>query len=232
MSNSKVADALSKLSKFKKKNTVPAQSAPAESAPVELAPVLSSGPNLVFGYDTETTGLITEYSTPSDDPIHPHLVQLAAVLVNSDTGETVDSMNVIIKPDGWEIPQVTIDIHGITMEKAEAEGIPEQEAVEMFIKMRGNALRVAYNSNFDKRIMRIATKRYLSEAESDKWHIKEDHVCSMQMARKDMKVKSVKLVDAYKHYMGKPMIGNHDAMADTSACLDVYFAILHKNAAA
>lgn len=96
-----------------------------------------TSPTLILSYDTETTG-IPDWKIPSDSPDQPHLVSLAAILVNAETREVVDSMDVIIKPDGWEIPQETIDIHGITMEIAEKEGIPEQEALEMFLAMRGD----------------------------------------------------------------------------------------------
>jgi len=188
----------------------------------EIKPVVQK---LIFGYDTETCG-IPNWKIPSDDPSQPHLVQLAAQLVNAETREVVDSMDVIIKPDGWEIPQETIDIHGITMEMAEKEGIPEQEALEMFLAMRGDHERVAYNKTFDQRIVRIACKRYLSEEAMEKWAVKEDHHCSMMMAKKSMGVKSVKLVDAYKHFKGVEMEGNHNAMADTKACLDVYFGVI------
>lgn len=34
-----------------------------------------------------------------------------------------------------------------------------------------------------------------------------------------------KLTEAYKHFTGKPLEGAHGAMADTQACLDVWFAI-------
>lgn len=192
---------------------------PKQEVEQEAAPVL------LFGYDTETTG-IPNWKVPSDSPEQPHLVSLAAVLVNAETREVVDSMDVIIRPDGWEIPEETIAIHGITMERAEKEGIPEQEALEMFLKMRGDHERVAYNKTFDQRIIRIACKRYLPEADMDKWAVKEDHHCSMMMAKKQIGVKSVKLVDAYKHFKGVEMEGNHNAMADTKASMDVYFACL------
>lgn len=187
-----------------------------------------TSPTLILSYDTETTG-IPDWKIPSDSPDQPHLVSLAAILVNAETREVVDSMDVIIKPDGWEIPQETIDIHGITMEIADKEGIPEQEALEVFLAMRGDHERVAYNKTFDQRIIRIASKRYLTEEAMEKWAVKEDHHCAMMMAKKAMGVKSVKLVDAYKHFKGVEMEGNHNAMADAKACLDVYFAVIDSN---
>ena len=185
----------------------------------------------IFGYDTETTGLPV-WSVPSGDEQQPHLVQLAGSLCNAETGEALDKFDVIIKPDGWIIPQETIDIHGITNEYALEFGIPEKEAISMLLEMRGDAERVAYNKTFDQRIIRIGLKRYFSEAEQEKWAIKDDHHCTMRMAKAAMKVKSVKLIDAYKHFTGEDMVGAHNAMADTDACMKVYFAALKESQAA
>ncbi len=180
---------------------------------------------LLLGYDTETTGLPV-WKEPSGSENQPHLVQLGAVLVDSVTKKVVQSMDVIIKPDGWVIPDEVAAIHGITTEKALAVGIPEKLALEMFLAMRGDAERVAFNKTFDQRIIRIAAKRYLDEAAQDKWAVKEDHHCAMRMARADIGGKQPKLVDAYRHYTGKELVDAHSAMADTKACMDVYFGAL------
>lgn len=183
--------------------------------------------NTIFGYDTETTGLPV-WKEPSDSDSQPHLVQLGAVLMDADTKKVIASMDVIIKPDGWVIPDDVAVIHGITTEKALAVGIPEKLALEMFLAMRGEAERVSYNKTFDQRIIRIAAKRYLDEPAQEKWAIKEDHHCSMRMAKADIGGKQPKLIEAYKHYTGKELVDAHSAMADTLACMDVYFSITNK----
>jgi DNA polymerase-3 subunit epsilon len=180
----------------------------------------------VLIYDTETTGLPV-WKEPSGSVNQPHLVQLGATLVDVETQLVIASMDVIIKPDGWVIPDEVAAIHGITTEKALAVGIPEKLALEMFLAMRADAERVAYNKTFDQRIIRIAAKRYLDEAAQEKWAIKEDHHCAMQMARKDIGGKQPPLIEAYKHYTGKELESAHSAMADTLACKDVYFSIIN-----
>ena len=82
----------------------------------------------ILFFDTETTGLPL-WKEPSEDPRQPHLVELAALLVNPDTREMIAFMDVIIKPNGWTIPVDVSEIHGITTERALAEGIPEEEAL-------------------------------------------------------------------------------------------------------
>jgi len=175
-------------------------------------------------YDTETTGL-PNWKTPSGGDDQPHMVQIAAILCNSETGQTIKTMNVIVKPDGWTIPQETIDVHGITNEYALEHGIPEKEAIQQLLDLRGNAERVAYNKTFDQRIVRIGLKRFFDEPTQEKWAIKDDHHCAMRMAQKVLGGKNPKLVEAFKHFTGKEMTGAHDAMQDTLGCMAVYFAI-------
>ncbi|MBL4651290.1 MAG: 3'-5' exonuclease [Flavobacteriales bacterium] len=180
--------------------------------------------NTILFYDTETTDM-PNWKIPSDDVTQPHLVQLAAILCDADTKEIIQSIDLIIKPEGWESSKEALETHGITEEFALEHGIPEPYVVGMLELMRGDALRVAYNKTFDQRIIRIAYKRYCKEELIDSWAEKDDHKCAMQMARKAMGGKNPKLIDAYKHFTGKELENAHSAMADTLACMEVYFAI-------
>jgi len=181
--------------------------------------------NLILGYDTETTGMV-DWKNRSDGDTQPHIVQIAALLIDEDTKSVIQSIDLIIRPDGWNIPDEAAEIHGITTEMAYDVGIPEDDAVHTFLQLwgMGRAKRVAYNKTFDQRIIRIASKRYESEAVTEKWADKEDHECSMQMARKVIGGKNPKLAAAYKHFTGQELVDAHSAMADTVASMDVYWA--------
>lgn len=185
-------------------------------------------------YDTETTG-ITNWEIPSEDPSQPHIVQLAAILCEEETRKPIQSINLIIKPEGWVIPPEVTEIHGITTEYALAVGVPEALAVHMLLSMCGQADRVAYNKTFDQRIVRIALKRFVfSEAAIEKWAEKDNHHCAMRMAKQVMGGKQPKLAEAYKFFTGQDLEDAHSAMADTQACMTVFFAALdyQKKAAA
>lgn len=187
----------------------------------------------VIFYDTETTGL-PDWKSPSGSDSQPHIVQLGAILCDLDSREVIEELDVIIKPDGWEIPEETIEVHGITNERALNEGIPEQETIERFLKLRGQAHRVAHNRTFDQRIIRIALKRFFTEEDQEIWAEKEDHECTMLMAKPIMQLppkghygyKNPKLEQAYEHFTGKELQNAHTAMADARACMEIYFAIL------
>lgn len=193
---------------------------------------------LAIVLDTETTGL-PNWQQPSESDCQPHLVQLAAHLFEAQTGKILQSMDVIIKPDGWEIPKEVSDIHGITHEYAMTVGIPEKLALEMFLALWGGRTRIAHNTTFDNRIIRIATKRYSTEETINAWH-EGEYECTGLLSKPIMQMlpknkygyKMPKLEEAYKYFTGKELQNAHSALADCNACLDVYLAIKGQKAAA
>ena len=201
--------------------------------------------NLALFYDTETTGL-PDFKAPSEAAYQPHIVQLAALLVDLDTRQTIQSMDVIVRPHGWTIPDEVAAVHGITTEHAADVGIPERLAVEMFMDLWNNRNRVAHNEQFDARILRIALMRHQGnifhspsgKSVPDIW--KEGRAeCTARMATPicalpptdKMKAvgrfhhKTPNLGEAYRHFTGNDLQNAHSAMADVLACRDVYFAI-------
>jgi DNA polymerase-3 subunit epsilon len=189
----------------------------------------------LVAYDTETTGL-PEWKIPSDDPSQPHIIQLGALLV-ADNREVVAEMDVIVKPDGWIIPDDTVEVHGITMEQAMDAGIPETDAVDQFIEefWKNGTDRVAHNRTFDQRLIRIALKRYgYPDDLMELWADKDTHFCTMLMAKPLMKLeprgrygyKSPKLEEAYLHFIGEELNGAHNAMNDAKACLKIYWCMI------
>lgn len=186
--------------------------------------------NLAIFFDTETTGL-PQFKEPSEGESQPHIVQLAAHLVDIDSRKIIQSMDVIVKPDGWVIPDEVSEIHGITTEYALQVGIPEKQAVEMFLALWGGRKRIAHNTTFDNRIIRIATKRFCEEQVIDAWHTGE-YQCTGALTKPIMQMlpknkygyKMPKLIEAYKHFTGKELQNAHSAIADVNACMEVYFA--------
>lgn len=153
------------------------------------------------------------------------MVQLAAHIVNLDSEEITQTMDVIIKPEGWKSSPEAFEAHGITEEYAFDVGVREKTAVEMFLDMWRGRKRVAFNTTFDNRIISIATKRYCSGAVQEAWHVGE-YECAMIAARKAMAAaKNPTLGAAYQHFMGIELKEAHRAIVDTNACLAIYLAI-------
>lgn len=183
--------------------------------------------NLALFYDTETTGMPL-FKEPSEHPDQPHIVQLAACLVDLDTRNTIASMDVIVKPDGWTISDEVSAIHGITTEHALDVGISEPVALEMFLQLWSERMRIGHNQSFDARIIRIAQMRHSFSLELQEAWKAGPSECTCYMARPHTKLeknKLPKLGEAYQHFTGKPLENAHSAMADVQGCMAVYFAI-------
>jgi DNA polymerase-3 subunit epsilon len=195
---------------------------------------------LALFYDTETTGLPL-FSEPSEDPRQPHIVQLAAALVDLDSWETRASLDVIIKPDGWTIPDDVAAIHGLTTEAAQQLGVPADTALELAVDLwRRASVRIAHNESFDARLMRIGMFRHFPNdtALHDEWKggaalctqvlstpiLKLPPTAKMIAARRTHH-KSANLGEAFEFFTGGKLQGAHRAMVDVQACIQVYRAI-------
>jgi DNA polymerase-3 subunit epsilon len=186
-------------------------------------------------FDTETTGLPV-WKKPSDLPAQPHLVQLAIILRDANRSE-MRQHNVIIRPDGWTIGADMTAIHGISHERAMDEGIPESDAVDLYLACEARALvRVAHNISFDHRIMRIAMLRYgvpkivIEQMEARPSFCtcnRSTPIVNLPPTEKMracgmMGPKSAGMAECIKHFFGEELPGAHDAMVDARACARIY----------
>ena len=110
----------------------------------------------VLFFDTETTGIPERsWNWDTDFEQYPHVVQMA--WLHGCKAETH-----IIRPDGWEIPQETVDVHGITTEYALEHGEPFASVVDMFIQDCHDAgLICGHNIHFDTSIIKANILREL-----------------------------------------------------------------------
>ena len=105
-------------------------------------------------FDTETTGLPKNWKAPLSDLNNwPRLVQLAYLLYDQH-GNKIDGGDYIIKPEGFLIPSSASRIHGISTERANAEGQPVQMVLQLFQELVIEArVLVAHNISFDEKIV-------------------------------------------------------------------------------
>ena len=176
-------------------------------------------------FDFETTG-IPAWKDQSDAEHQPHIVEVAALLYDT-AGNIIDRYQAIVRPNGWEISPEMTEIHGITMEQAMDEGIPEAEALDGFLAIHARAsIRVAHNATFDDRIARIAISRYHSKELADSFKESTEKFCTCQKSREPVGLKKLPtLAEAYKHFTGEDLVEAHRAMPDALACARVYFAL-------
>lgn len=193
--------------------------------------------NLALFYDTETTGL-PDFKAPSESEHQPHIVQLGARLVDLDTGDIISTLDVVIRPEGWTIPDEVSAIHGITTERAQLVGVSESLALGMLLDMWERAdERIGHNESFDARIVRIAQHRF-DDARIDAWkgapaqctQIMATPILKLPPTEKMLKAgftknKSANLGEAYEFFTGKKLENAHSALADVDACMAVFFAV-------
>lgn len=186
---------------------------------------------MILFFDTETSGL-PDFSKRARDPSQPHMCQLAAMLT-TDAGRVVESHNVLVRPEGWSIPIEATRIHGITNEMAQAAGIAEKTAARLLLDMVKKArLIVAHNLSFDKFIARIAMRRFdMLTEQNEQWWTELTGFCTMRETTDICQLEPIirgkhkwpKLTEAYEFIFKKSFDNAHDALADVTACKEIYF---------
>lgn len=200
--------------------------------------ILKPATNLILTHDTETTGF-PDWKSPSESEHQPHIVDICAMLWTPD-GELVDEIEFMIKPDGWVIPDDVAELHGITTEIAQANGIDEIEALAAYGQIHKRAsLRVAHNVAFDDRIIRIGIMRFFGEAPAERYKekpkfctaLKSKPVCqlppteAMKATNFKNTFKTPSLPEALKFLCDEDMEEAHRARPDTESCAKIYFAL-------
>lgn len=192
----------------------------------------------IMFFDTETTEL-PEWKLPSEHATQPHLCQFTAILCEDRMENEIDYADMLIKPDGWTIPPELTKLHGISHERALADGLPEADAVGTFLRMTSKAdLVCAFGVDFDMRIMRIAmlrhghTKMACDEiARTITTHCvmrQATPLCRLPPSDKMMAVgrktfKTPTLTEAVKALLGEDLDEAHDARVDVLATSRLYF---------
>jgi DNA polymerase-3 subunit alpha len=107
-------------------------------------------------FDTETTGLPTKsqnWETDYND--YPYLVQLSWKVLGSE-----EVKDYIIKPEGYEIPEAAVAVHGITTEIALEKGHFVENVIREFIDDCSQAEKIiGHNVYFDTSIIKANIKR-------------------------------------------------------------------------
>jgi len=188
----------------------------------------------IIFFDLETNGM-PEWKIPSDSPKQPHIVQMSCIVADEDTRENISQMDMVVKPDGWEISQEMTDIHGISQEHAEKVGYPEKQVLYAFLReWRQCRLRVSHNRTFDQRIIRIALKRFSNLLTMDAWADKDSYFCTMLKCKPVLKLpprnkfgyRNPSLKAAYEFLTGEEFEHTHNAYDDVKGCMMIYWCLM------
>jgi DNA polymerase-3 subunit epsilon len=194
---------------------------------------------MILAIDLETTG-VPLWKRPSIEREQPHIVQFAAQLIDPESRTVRSAWDMIIAPNGWTIPEEAVAIHGITNQRAEADGVRESIAVRTYINAWSQCDAVlGYSTAFDKRMMRIAMLRDgMSRPQIERFERKPTidvmqlvtPACKLpptdaMMASNQRTFKTPSLVQAALLLLGERMTEAHNATADLEVTLKLYWQL-------
>ncbi|MFH0756579.1 MAG: DNA polymerase III subunit alpha [Bacteroidota bacterium] len=182
-------------------------------------------------FDTETTGLPKRDNAPINEVDNwPRVVQIAWQ-VHDENGALTGHNNLLIRPDGFEIPYSAEKVHGISTEKAKSQGLPLGEALSIFNDSLDHArVLVGHNINFD--INALGAEFVRSGLETS--FLDKKQVCTMRSSTEYLKLtggrggkfKPPKLMELYEYLFEEQFQHAHDAAADVEATAMCFLELL------
>ena len=191
----------------------------------------------VLAFDTETTGLPESYNASvADTSKWPYVIQLSFILLDTETKEILEYSDRIIKlPTTVRISPESIEVHKITRERSEIEGINIRYALIEFIEAIKDAdIIVGHNLSFDKNMLLVELNRQRLPDCFIKLNLNE--YCTMRetvqlcklpntVAKYADQYKWPRLNELHKHLFQTDPSGTHNAIADVMICLRCYVFI-------
>ena len=179
-------------------------------------------------FDTETNGLARRGSAPQADLANwPRLVQIGWILCD-EAGRIADSHESIVKPEGFSIARAAAQVHGITTERALAEGVKLRTVLEAFRgAVEAAEVLVAHNLRFD---MNVVAAEFLRTAMPNPLRGKRRR-CTMEQSAEYCRLpgahgyKWPTLTELHQKLFGEPFAGAHGALADAMACMRCFFRL-------
>jgi DNA polymerase III epsilon subunit-like protein len=193
----------------------------------------------VLVIDTETTGLPSSRSSPASNYKNwdsARLVQVAWELFNPEQVCIQKEVHIVI-PNGFTIPNVVVNIHGITTERALQEGLPLEDILKKIaLLLEYNPIIVAHNIAFDNDIILAELYRSIDTCTVStmteyitniimKWAKCEKH-CTMKMGTLPGE-RWPKLIALYERCFNRLPEGDmHRADNDVRACAEIYYHLM------
>lgn len=199
--------------------------------------------NIKLFIDTETTGLPLNNNLPYTDLKNwPYLVQVALIIEDDNYG-ILAKRNIILKPDGYTIPESATKIHGISNEIAVKNGEDRDKVISFLdLALYKSDIIIGHNVSFDLNVIKseiIRIKGIENALFKKKKHIVIDtmkmgwNICKIPNlsfhTRLSLPNKYPKLDELYYKLFNKHFNNQHDAMADVQAAYDCYYELKRKS---
>ena len=164
----------------------------------------------IVAWDVETTGL-----NPKED----FMVQLACAKFEKETGEVIQTNKWYIKPaHSYTMTPKAQEVHGLTKEFIDENGVYFKEIAPLFFKMIEDADLLTYNGNtFDIKFLHEECKRWGLELPITGKMFYDSFAMECRFAPRTLSA-------VYNKYTGKELDGAHDALNDVLATVEVFKA--------
>ena len=193
----------------------------------------------VLVFDTETTGLPERISkrtgrAPSiyEGSLWPHIIQFSYILYDTEKQDLLVKHDHLIRiGNKINLSEKSVEIHGITRERANREGIPIKEAIELFsICVKNADMLIAHNLSFDKQMVLVESIRHKMDGPF-KFKTAEQFFCTMKKTTELCKIetKNNKTGETYFKYPTLSELhfflfdthpkNTHNALVDILICL-------------
>ncbi len=185
-------------------------------------------------FDTETTGLPKRWDAPITDADNwPRCVQIAWQL-HDELGNLIEHQDFLVKPEGFNIPYESEQIHGISTALAEEQGVPLGEVLEAFNQaLQQTKFVVGQNVGFDINIMGCEFHR--EGVESPMTELPVLDTCTEHTAElckipggRGGKFKLPTLTELHEFLFGEPFAEAHNATADVEATTRCFLELIRK----
>lgn len=195
--------------------------------------------NVRLFIDTETTGLpLNDKAAYTNLDNWPYLVQIALIIEDDNYG-ILAKRNIILKPNGYSIPESSARIHGISNAKAVKEGEDRKQVICFLDTVLYNSdIIIGHNVSFDLNVVKAEIIRI--KGIENTLFVKKKHniidtmnlsvnVCKIPnlsfYSRQSQPYKYPKLAELYYKLFNKHFDNQHDAMSDIQATYDCYYKL-------
>ncbi len=183
-------------------------------------------------FDTETTGLPKNFKAPITDTDNwPRCIQIAWQL-HDEWGTLIESKDYLVKPEGFNIPYDAEQIHGISTELAEEQGVDLKFVLDEFNVALGKAkFVVGQNVSFDNNVMGCEYHRFSVDTELNNMKVLDTmsestaNLCQIKGGRAG-KFKFPSLTELHVHLFGEGFGEAHNATADVEATTRCFLELI------
>lgn len=183
-------------------------------------------------FDTETTGLPKNWNAPITDTDNwPRVVQLAWQL-HDDMGNLIENKDFLIKPNGFDIPYDSEQIHGISTALANQLGEDLNDVLQQFnIALSKAKFVVGQNLKFDINVLGCEFHRAHVNSPMVEMPILDTctettaNLCQLPGGRGG-KFKLPTLTELHQHLFQEPFEEAHNATADVEATTRCFFELI------